>query len=136
MIRLANTAEPLYLAPREANYPSREGVDFSSTAEFDPWDDQGLRFVFGADAQANLVERAEGTPDQRCHELVAQGPARGRHQSPFPAPERERRRGAGQTAPGTSPGRPGHHVRGDGEHGRVHRHLGDEVLGGGAADAG
>jgi hypothetical protein len=96
MVSLANTAEPLYLGLRGANRPSHEGVvdlydraialcrqagfsdvllrgdtDFSLTAEFDRWHDQGVRFVFGYDARANLVERAEGTPDKLYHELVA-----------------------------------------------------------------
>jgi hypothetical protein len=96
MVSLANTAEPLHLGLRGANRPSHEGVvelydraialcrqagftdillrgdtDFSLTAEFDRWDDQGVRFVFGYDARANLVERAEDAPDKLYHELVA-----------------------------------------------------------------
>ena len=49
----------------------RGDTDFSLTAEVDRWDDQGVRFVFGYDAKANLVARAEGTPDELYHELVA-----------------------------------------------------------------
>jgi len=96
MVSLANTAEPLYLSLRGANRPSHEGVvplydraialcrqagfsdillrgdtDFSLTAEFDGWDAQGVRFVFGYDAKANLVDKADGTPDELYHDLVA-----------------------------------------------------------------
>jgi len=95
MVSFANTAEPLYLALHGANRPSHEGVvplydravalcreagftdillrgdtDFSLTAEFDRWDGDGVRFVFGYDARANLVTRAGGTPDELYHELV------------------------------------------------------------------
>jgi len=95
MVSLANTAEPLYLSLHGANRPSHEGVvplydraielcrragftdvllrgdsDFSLTSQFDRWDDQGVRFVFGYDAKANLVERATGVPDELYHELA------------------------------------------------------------------
>jgi hypothetical protein len=96
LVSLANTAEPLYLGLRGANRPSHEGVvplydkaialcreagfadvllrgdtDFSLTGEFDRWDGEGVRFVFGYDAKANLVERAGGAPDELYSELVA-----------------------------------------------------------------
>ena len=96
MVSLANTAEPLFLGLRGANRPSHEGVvplfdravalcrqagfadillrgdtDFSLTAELDRWDDDGVRFVFGYDAKANLVERATDAPDDLYHDLVA-----------------------------------------------------------------
>ncbi|MFN2506941.1 MAG: IS1380 family transposase [Acidimicrobiales bacterium] len=96
VVSLANTAEPLYLALHGANRPSHEGVvplydraiarcreggfadillrgdtDFSLTSELDRWDDDGVRFVFGYDAKANLVERAADAPDELYHELVA-----------------------------------------------------------------
>jgi hypothetical protein len=96
VVSLANTAEPLYLSLRGANRPSHEGVvplydraiavcrqagfadillrgdtDFSLTSEFDRWDADGVRFVFGYDARANLVARAANAPDELYHELVA-----------------------------------------------------------------
>jgi hypothetical protein len=96
MVSLANTAEPLYLSLRGANRPSHEGVvplydraialcrqagftdillrgdtDFSLTNEFDRWDGDGVRFVFGYDAKANLVATADDTPQDLYHELAA-----------------------------------------------------------------
>lgn len=95
VVSLANTREPLYLSTHGANRPSHEGVvplfdrsialcreagftdillrgdtDFSLTGEFDRWDADGVRFVFGYDAKENLVTRAEGTDDVLYHELV------------------------------------------------------------------
>ncbi|MGI8446776.1 MAG: IS1380 family transposase [Streptosporangiaceae bacterium] len=96
LVSLANTAEPLYLSLHGANRPSHEGViplydraietcrrggfsdillrgdtDFSLTSEFDRWDSDGVRFVFGYDARANLIERADATPELLYHELSA-----------------------------------------------------------------
>jgi hypothetical protein len=95
MVSFANTQEPLYLSTHGANRPSHEGVvplydraialcrkagftdvllrgdtDFSLTAEFDRWDQDGVRFVFGYDAKANLIERAEGSDEDLYHELA------------------------------------------------------------------
>ena len=95
VVSLANTQEPLYLGLLGANRPSHEGVvdyydraialcrqagfkeirlrgdtDFSLTAQFDRWDEDGVTFVFGYDAKANLIKRAEGTDDALYHELV------------------------------------------------------------------
>jgi hypothetical protein len=95
VVSLANTQEPLYLGLRGANRPSHEGViplydraialvrdagftdillrgdtDFSLTSEFDRWDADGVRFIFGYDAKANLIDRAEGTDDELYHELA------------------------------------------------------------------
>ena len=96
MVSLANTREPLYLGLRGANRPSHEGVvplydraialcrsagfadillrgdtDFSLTSEFDRWTSDGVRFVFGYDARANLVDTATAAPDELYHDLVA-----------------------------------------------------------------
>jgi len=95
VVSLANTKEPLHFGLLGANRPSHEGVidyydraialcrqagftevrlrgdtDFSLTAEFDRWDADGVRFVFGYDARANLIERAESADEEIYHELV------------------------------------------------------------------
>jgi hypothetical protein len=95
VVSLANTKEPLYLGLLGANRPSHEGVvdyydraislcreagftqirlrgdtDFSLTTEFDRWDADGVRFVFGYDAKANLVQTAEREGEETYHELV------------------------------------------------------------------
>jgi DDE family transposase len=95
VVDLANTGEPLFLALHGANRPSHEGViplydravglcraagftdillrgdtDFSLTTEFDRWDTDGVRFVFGYDAKANLIARADELPDDLYHELT------------------------------------------------------------------
>jgi hypothetical protein len=96
MVSLANTVEPLFFGLRGANRPSHEGViplydqaialcraagfsdillrgdtDFSLTSEFDRWTADGVRFVFGYDARANLVDTANNTGDDLYHDLVA-----------------------------------------------------------------
>jgi DDE family transposase len=95
VVSLANTKEPLYLGLSGANRPSHEGVidycdraialcrhagfetirlrgdtDFALTAEFDRWDSDGVRFVFGNDARANLIERAQSIDEDTYRELV------------------------------------------------------------------
>ncbi len=95
VVSLANTKEPLYLSSRGANRPSHEGViplydkaialcrnagfttillrgdtDFSLTTEFDRWDEDGVRFVFGYDASATMVKRATGLADELYRDLV------------------------------------------------------------------
>lgn len=95
MVSLANTGEVLSLENHGANRPSHEGViprfdqaielcrrggfrdillrgdtDFSITTEFDRWTDDGVRFVFGYDARANMIELAQNGPDRLYHELV------------------------------------------------------------------
>jgi hypothetical protein len=95
VVSLANTQEPLYLFNRSGNRPSHEGViplfdkaialcreagftdillrgdtDFSLTTEFDRWDDDGVRFVFGYDAMKNLKSLADEAPEAEYSELV------------------------------------------------------------------
>jgi hypothetical protein len=96
VVSLANSKEPLFLDLHGANRPSHEGVvplydkaielcrqagfadvvlrgdtDFSLTANFDRWDSDGVRFVFGYDAKANLVDAAEDQPEDLYRELSA-----------------------------------------------------------------
>jgi Transposase DDE domain group 1 len=84
VVSLANTGEVLYIANRSGNRPSHEGAaayydraialcrrggfadvllrgdtDFSLTANFDRWDDDGVRFVFGYDASRTMKGYAE-----------------------------------------------------------------------------
>lgn len=94
MISLANTGEPLYIVNRSGNRPSHEGAafyldrsisycrkagfrrikvrgdtDFSQTEYLDGWDKDGVRFVFGIDAMANLYEITEKLPEQAWKRL-------------------------------------------------------------------
>jgi Transposase DDE domain group 1 len=87
VVSLANTAEPLFLVNRSGNRPSHEhaadyldraialcrrggfrkvtirgDTDFTQTKHLDRWDANGVRFIFGADARANLIELAERLP--------------------------------------------------------------------------
>lgn len=97
VVTLANTQEVLFVKNRSGNLPSHSGAveyldaavalvrqggfrrvrvrgdtDFSLTANFDRWTDDEVEFVFGMDAQRNLVELAEGlsekdfAPLKRC----------------------------------------------------------------------
>ncbi len=91
VVTLANTGEVLYLANRGGNRPSHEGAaayfdravalcrrggfgdvllrgdtDFSLTSNFDRWDEDGVRFVFGYDASA--VMRAYAEDERALHE--------------------------------------------------------------------
>jgi len=95
LIFLVNTKEQLYLGLLGANRPSHEGVvdyfdrstalcrkagwkeirlrgdtDYALTAEFDRFDQDGVKFVFGFDAKTNLIERAESADEEMYHELV------------------------------------------------------------------
>jgi hypothetical protein len=94
LVSLANTNEPLFLVNRSASRPSHEGAadyfdraaqlcrqagfrqitfrgdtDFTQAADLDRWDAAGIRFVFGIDAQPNLVARAECLPERAWQEL-------------------------------------------------------------------
>src|SRR5438067_4963193 len=99
LVSLANTQEPLFLLNRSASRPSYEGAadyfdraatlcqqagfrhisfrgdtDFTQTTHLDRWDADGVRFVFGVDAQPNLVSIAEQLPERVWQQL--QRPAR------------------------------------------------------------
>jgi hypothetical protein len=81
---LANTGEPLFVINRSGNRPSHDGApavldhaielcrragfkdillrgdtDFSMSAHLDRWDEAGVRFVLGHDANPPFVERSE-----------------------------------------------------------------------------
>jgi len=96
VISLSNTREPLYLINRSGNAPShldaaqwidrslelvadcfeevwiRGDTDFSLTAHLDKWDEK-CKFVFGIDAQKNLVAIADGI-DEKQWELLLRKP--------------------------------------------------------------
>lgn len=84
VVSLANTCEPLFIVNRSGNRPSHEGApaaldhaialcrragfedvllrgdtDFTMSQHLDRWDDDGVRFVLGYDANPTFVERAE-----------------------------------------------------------------------------
>ena len=95
VVSLANTGEVLGLLNRSGNRPSHEGAaaevdrcldvcwrggfrrallrgdtDFSQTEHLDRWDsDPRVRFLFGYDCCANLVDRAEQLPPRAWQEL-------------------------------------------------------------------
>ena len=89
LVSLANTQEPLFLVNRPASRPSGEGAadyldraaalcrqagfrtisfrgdtDFTQAAHLDRWDQDGIRFVFGIDAQPHLVALAQRLPQR------------------------------------------------------------------------
>ena len=95
LVSLANTGEPLYLVNRSGNRPSSEGAaarfdqgialcrragfksillrgdtDFTQTGELDRWDADGVAFIFGIDAMANLVKIADELPQKAWKRLV------------------------------------------------------------------
>jgi hypothetical protein len=94
VVSLANTQEPLFIHNRPASRPSYEGAadyfdraaalcrqagfrhitfrgdtDFTQAAHLDRWDQGGIRFVFGIDAQPNLVALAQRLPERGWQEL-------------------------------------------------------------------
>lgn len=93
IISLANTSEELYLVNRSGNQTSAEGAaewmdrsvdlvsgvfqkvwlrgdnDFSLTKNFDRWSEQGVSFVFGYNAMANLVKIADELAKSRWKRL-------------------------------------------------------------------
>lgn len=96
LVSLANTQEPLFIYNRSGNRPSHEGApvyfdaaialcleagfrevllrgdtDFSLTKNFDRWDDDDVKFVFGFDAKKNMIARAEGVEEYRELERYA-----------------------------------------------------------------
>lgn len=95
VVSLANTGEPLFIANRSGNRPSHEGAPeyfdraialchragwkevllrgdtaFCQTTYFDRWDDDGVRFIFGYDASAPMIGRADGIDESEYRELV------------------------------------------------------------------
>jgi hypothetical protein len=95
VVSLANTGEPLFIINRSGNRPSHEGAphaldraialsrragfgdvllrgdtDFTMSAHLDRWDDDGVRFVFGHDADPGFVNRAENMLFDDFTELV------------------------------------------------------------------
>ena len=99
VVSLANTQEPLFLVNRSGNRPSAEGAaerfdqartlcrdagfrritfrgdtDFSQTGHLDRWDADGVRFVFGYDARANVIGCADALPGRAWTPLVRQLP--------------------------------------------------------------
>lgn len=95
VVSLANTGEPLFIVNRSGNRPSHEGApsvldeaiavcrsagfrqvllrgdtDFTMTEHLDRWDGQGVRFVFGYDANPSFVDRAENMHPSDFEELT------------------------------------------------------------------
>lgn len=100
LVTLANTQEVLFLKNRSGNAPSHSGAveymdaavalvrqggfrrvrlrgdtDFSLTANFDRWTEDGVEFVFGMDAHRNLVELADSLSEKDFRPLKRFAPA-------------------------------------------------------------
>ena len=94
VVSLANTGEPLYVLNRSGNRPSHEhaagcfdraitlcrragfkkillrgDTDFTQTEHLDRWNADGVRFIFGIDAMANLYKKAENLPKSAWRRL-------------------------------------------------------------------
>lgn len=93
LVSLANTKEVLYLVNRSGNKTSHDGwaawadeaislltpharkiclrgdTAFSTTRDFDRWDEQGVEFIFGMDAHPNLKEIAAEIEEERWEPL-------------------------------------------------------------------
>jgi len=125
VVSLANTGEPLFIVNRPGNRPSSEGApavldqaidvcrrggfadillrgdtDFTMTAHLDRWHADGIRFVFGYDATARFVDRAENLhPDdyeelvRKAHAAFAEQDRKPRRKQPRIKEEIVRRRG-------------------------------------------
>ena len=59
----------------------RGDTDFSQTRHLDRWDADGVRFVFGYDARANVIGRADALPARAWTPLVRRAAVRGRRPS-------------------------------------------------------
>jgi len=95
IVSLANTGEPLFIVNRSGNRPSHEGApaaldkaialcrdsgyedvllrgdtDFTMTEHLDRWNEQGVRFILGYDANPSFVDRAENVHPSDYEELV------------------------------------------------------------------
>jgi hypothetical protein len=95
LVTLNNTNEVLFIANRSGNRPSHEGAaayydqsvrlcrdagfkrvllrgdtDFTQSGELDRWDANGVEFIFGIDAMANLVAHAESLEDSAWKPLI------------------------------------------------------------------
>jgi hypothetical protein len=95
LVSLSNTCEPLFIVNRSGNRPSHEGAphvldeaiavcrragfddvllrgdtDFTMSRHLDRWDDDGIRFVLGYDANPTFVDRAENVHPNDYEELV------------------------------------------------------------------
>jgi hypothetical protein len=97
LVSLGNTQEPIFIVNRSGNRPSHEGAaeyadraidlcrdagfkeirlsgdtDFALTKNFDKWDRSNVKYVFGIDARAALVELADFLPANLYSDLARQ----------------------------------------------------------------